>query len=220
MMPGSRRPTGAPEHVALLGDSIFDNGAYTRGEPDVVSHLRRLLPEGWTATLCAVDGATTQTMRTQLARVPPGASALVVAVGGNDALQNSDLLSLRAGSPGKALAVFAERLVAFEGSYRQAVRDVSTLGRPVTVCTIYNGALDDAEARLARVGLMMFNDVIIRAAVELGLGVIELRLVCTDPEDYANPIEPSGRGGLKIAAAVARAVGARTAERPPSLVWR
>jgi hypothetical protein len=28
-------PTG---HIALLGDSMFDNGAYTRGAPDVVTH--------------------------------------------------------------------------------------------------------------------------------------------------------------------------------------
>jgi hypothetical protein len=44
------------EHVVLLGDSIFDNAAYTGREPDVITHLRRLLPNGWQATLCAVDG--------------------------------------------------------------------------------------------------------------------------------------------------------------------
>jgi hypothetical protein len=37
---------------------------------------------------------------------------------------------------------------------------------------------------------------------------IELRHVCTEPADYANPIEPSVRGGAKIARAIARAVGA------------
>jgi len=36
--------------------------------------------------------------------------------------------------------------------------------------------------------------------------VVELRLVCSEPADYANPIEPSVRGGAKIARAVARAV--------------
>ena len=55
--------------VALLGDSIFDNGRYTAGEPDVISHLRRLLPPPWQATLCAADGATTTGLREQLARV-------------------------------------------------------------------------------------------------------------------------------------------------------
>ena len=37
-------------HVVLIGDSIFDNAAYTRGGPDVVSQVRGLLPRGWEAT--------------------------------------------------------------------------------------------------------------------------------------------------------------------------
>ncbi len=40
------------------------------------------------------------------------------------------------------------------------------------------------------------------------LPVVDLRAVCDQPRDYANPIEPSGRGGYKIARAVARACGA------------
>jgi hypothetical protein len=47
------------------------------------------------------------------------------------------------------------------------------------------------------------NDVIIRSAFEFGLPLIDLRLVCSDPRDYANAIEPSVRGGEKIAAAIA-----------------
>jgi hypothetical protein len=46
-------------HIALLGDSIFDNHSYTGGALDVVGHLREALPAPWRATLCAVDGSTT-----------------------------------------------------------------------------------------------------------------------------------------------------------------
>jgi hypothetical protein len=81
-------------------------------------------------------------------------------------------------------------------------------GLPVTLCTIYEGNLGPPAHRLAAVALAVFNDVVLRAAAARGLDVIELRLVCTEPADYANPIEPSVRGGAKIAAAVARAVGA------------
>ena len=45
-------------HVVLVGDSILDNGSYTRGGPDVVSQVRALLPSGWKATLVALDGST------------------------------------------------------------------------------------------------------------------------------------------------------------------
>jgi hypothetical protein len=44
--------------------------------------------------------------------------------------------------------------------------------------------------------------------VERAIDVIDLRLVCTEASDYANPIEPSGTGGKKIADAIAAAVGA------------
>src|SRR3712207_8799829 len=43
-------------HVVLLGDSIFDNGVYVSGGPDVVRQLRDELPPGWQATLRAIDG--------------------------------------------------------------------------------------------------------------------------------------------------------------------
>lgn len=206
-------------HIALLGDSILDNGAYTAGEPDVVTHLRRLLPDGWDATLCAVDGATTGGVPAQLSRVPHDASHLAVSMGGNDALQNSDLLWLRASSSAQVLSMFGERLARFERSYHHALDAALALGRHTILCTIYNGALEDDRAPLARVALSMFNDVILRTAFARGLDVIELRHICTEPGDYANPIEPSGRGGLKIAAAIAQAVGALPADAPPTRVW-
>ena len=206
-------------HVALLGDSIFDNSAYTEGAPDVVTHLRTLLPRSWGATLCAVDGATTRSLSSQLGRVPSAASHVVVAIGGNDALQNSDLLSRPVASTAEALAMFAGRLDAFASAYRGAIQPVIALGRTTAVCTVYNGALEPERATIARVALSLFNDVILRTAVDLRLSVLELRSICSEPADYANPIEPSGKGGLKIARAIALAVGAVHADAAPARVW-
>ncbi|MCP3998341.1 MAG: SGNH/GDSL hydrolase family protein, partial [bacterium] len=81
-----------PSHIALLGDSVFDNAAYTGHEPDVLSHLRAMLPASWQGSLLAVDGATTADLALQLAEVTPGVSHLVISLGGNDALLSSDLL--------------------------------------------------------------------------------------------------------------------------------
>ena len=196
-------------HVVLLGDSIFDNIAYTRGEPGVAAHLQRLVPQGWGVTLLAVDGATTAGLPSQARRVPDDATHVVVSVGGNDALHNSDLLRQRVSSTAEALKMFAARVSAFEDAYRSALDPVIALRHPTTVCTIYNGNLPADEARIARIALMTFNDAILREAFARHLGVIDLRAVCSDPADYANPIEPSGRGGLKIARAIASAVGLR-----------
>jgi lysophospholipase L1-like esterase len=196
-------------HVVLLGDSIFDNGAYTRGGPDVVTQLRGLLPDGWRATLLAVDGDTTAGIARQVARVPADAQHLVVSVGGNDALGQTGLVERAAQSAAQVLGWLADAAEAFERDYRAALARVLALGRPTTVCTIYDGSFPDrAYQRIVRTALAVFDDVVLRAAFALGLPVIELRLVCTEPGDYANPIEPSSQGGAKIAAAIARAVGA------------
>ncbi len=192
-------------HVALLGDSIFDNRAYTCGEPDVADQLRALRAD-WKVTLLALDGSTTTSVGPQISRCPKDASHLVLSLGGNDALGNAHLLDTPVRSSGAALDLFTEALAEFEFNYGNVLDALADRGQPLTVCTIYNGNLPAPGAARARTALMMFNDVIVRAAAARAADVIELRTVCTEPSDYANPIEPSGRGGAKIATAIASAV--------------
>lgn len=76
------------------------------------------------------------------------------------------------------------------------------------VCTIYNGNLEEMQARLARIALMMFNDVILRVAFEHHLDVIDLRLrafrLCKpDPTIRAGRLQDCGGhrtngGGLRL----------------------
>jgi hypothetical protein len=190
-------------HIALLGDSILDNRSYTNGEPDVAGHLRGLLPDGARVTLCAVDGSLTADLSDQFENVPADASHIVVSIGGNDLLQNFDLVTEWASSGVAAFGVFRERLLAFELEYRKALRGVLSLQRPTAICTVYNGNLAPELAPIARGALTMFNDVILRCGFEYYLPIIDLRFICTEAEDYANPIEPSGSGGFKIAKAIA-----------------
>jgi hypothetical protein len=83
--------------------------------------------------------------------------------------------------------------------YRTAVSSLSRLGLPLGVCTVYD-AVPGLEPPL-KAGLSLFNDVIVRLAAEHRLPVLDLRLVCDQPQDYSSlsPIEPSGRGSAKIA---------------------
>jgi hypothetical protein len=211
--------TQQDRHVVLLGDSIFDNGSYTSGGPDVVAQVRGELPAGWRATLLAEDGATTMELGRQLRQVPPAASHLVVSVGGNDALRNIDVLSMRVTSSAQTLIVLGRRAAAFENAYMRAIGEVVSLQRAVLLCTIYNGALDDEFAEPARAALTVFNDVILRAAAALRVDVLDLRSLCTERADYANPIEPSPQGGAKIARGIAIAVGAVAPHAPPPRIW-
>lgn len=194
-------------HIALLGDSILDNRAYTQDEPDVATHLRQLLANSVDVTLCAVDGSTTSDLQPQITKTPSSASHIVVSIGGNDALLNSDLLRTPVASTTEALSLFGKRISQFERSYRRAIESVLTLKRQTAICTIYNGNLDPPEADVARIALMTFNDVILRYGFERHLTIIDLRLVCSAKTDYANHIEPSGSGGLKIAKAIAGWLG-------------
>jgi hypothetical protein len=195
-------------HVALLGDSIFDNQSYVQpGEPDVIRQLRAHLPADWQATLLAVDGSVTTDIRRQLAHLPTDATHLVISVGGNDALGQLDVLATSASSVAEAIARLAAIQDQFEPTYRSMLDAVRAHRLPTAVCTIYNGNFPDAAyQRLATFGVTSWDDTILRCAIERGLPVLELRLICTDAADYANPIEPSARGGEKIAATIAALV--------------
>ena len=191
-------------HVVLLGDSIFDNGAYVSGAPDVVRQLRGALPDGWKATLLAVDGAVTRDVPRQLARLAVDASLLVVSVGGNDALGEAHLLNQPARTIGEGMLVLADARRQFAVGYEAMLEAVLSVGRATALCTIYDANFPGSEGEVIAAALSLFNDVITRAAFSRGLSLIDLRLICSEEADYANPIEPSERGGEKIAAAIAR----------------
>ncbi|MBI0535820.1 SGNH/GDSL hydrolase family protein [Roseomonas sp. KE2513] len=197
-----RQPGGAA-HVVLLGDSSFDNKAYVGGQPDVVTHLRGRLPPPWQATLAAVDGAVSGDVPRQLARVPAEATHLVVSVGGNDGLRQEGVFQQAARSVGEGAARLADVRERFRQDYRAMLDAVLARGLPTALCTVYDPRFPDPlRQRLALAGLALFNDVIIRAAFSRGLPLLDLRLICSEDADFANPIEPSGQGGGKIAGAI------------------
>lgn len=195
-----------PGAVVLLGDSILDNGAYTRGGPEVAAQLQAALPPGWRSVLAAVDGATTADVPGQMREVPDDAAVLVLSAGGNDLLMHSSVIDEPANGSAQVLAKLARLADDFEVDYRAMLRHVLAPGLPTALCTVYNGNLPPPQDRLAAAAMAVFDDRILRVALEKGLPVIELRAVCSRPEDYANPIEPSSVGGEKIARAIARLV--------------
>lgn len=199
------------EHIVLLGDSIFDNRAYVSG-PDVVAQLRAAIPAGWHATLLAVDGHLAGHIPDQLEKLPGDATFLVVSAGGNNALQLISRL-------GQGVELYAEVLIdlayeqaAFEKEYEAAIRTALGKGRPVGVCTVYYPNFPEPELQeSAKAVLAVFNDVILRTAFRHHLPVIDLRAVCDEAADFANPIEPSEHGGEKIVRAILELVRRRRA---------
>ena len=194
-------------HVVLLGDSILDNAAYVGGGLDVVQQLRQRLPHGWKATLGALDGSTTRDVPGQLRLLPADATHLVLSVGGNDALGSIDFLDAPARSTAEALLGLTEIADGFERGYHAMLTEVLARGLPTAVCTIYYPRFPDATLqKIAVTALTVFNDCIIRLAFFHRIPLLDLRFVCTEEGDYANPIEPSVRGGEKIARALVETV--------------
>jgi hypothetical protein len=204
----------AMPHIILLGDSIFDNARYTGGKPDVIAQVKGRLEGKGQASLLAVDGATTSSIESQLDRLPADASHLVMSVGGNNALGSQSVLTAPTKTTGDGLLRLAAVVEEFSANYQRAVQACLERHLPSTICTIYNGNFSDpAYQRQVKTALTAFNDIILRISLEHRLTVIDLRQICTRPEDYANPIEPSSIGGLKIADAIIDAVSGQIGNR-------
>jgi hypothetical protein len=195
------------KHIVLLGDSIFDNGCYVPGEPDVLAQVQEILPEGSKATLLARDGSFVRDVTTQLEDLPRDATHLVVSAGGNDALQHSGLLYEQTGSVADTIDRLAAVKHEFEQDYGSLIEVMLARGLPTALCTIYDANFADVSMRaLANVGLSIFNDVITREVSARDLALIDLRVLFDSTEDYANEIEPSAQGGQKIAVRIAEFV--------------
>jgi len=193
-------------HIALLGDSTLDNAPYTKGGPAVVDHLQDRLSEPDRATLLAVDGAITSMVDTQVDQLPDSTTHILLSVGGNDVLKHIALLGNPTSSVKDGLHMMAESVERFDEAYRAALGSVLDAGLPTTVCAIYAGDFDDPSMqRVINVALSMYNNVILQAAMDHMCPVIDLRRVCTEQADFTQQIEPSERGGEKIAAAIYKA---------------
>lgn len=190
--------------VVLCGDSIFDNAAYVDGAPEVAAQLRALLHPDDAVTLLAVDGSVSEEMAAQFEAISADATHLIVSTGGNDILHHTALLDAKVDTVADALARIREASAGFADAHRRAVELAATLDLPVAFCTIYDANMGP----LITTALSIFNDAITRNVHRAGVDLIDLRLVCTDAADYANPIEPSVEGGEKIAHAISRYVTA------------
>jgi hypothetical protein len=142
----------------------------------------------------------------QLASLPADATHLVVSVGGNDALGHAHLLGVPVRTVAEGIALLSRAQSRFERDYAAMLDGVLATGLPTAVCTVYDTNPSEPDHAVIRGALALFNDAITRAAFARRVPVVDLRLVCTEAGDYANPIEPSVAGGARIARAVAAQV--------------
>lgn len=190
------------DNIVLLGDSIFDNAAYVPGEPCVTDQLREIVGNGVRVSMLAVDGDFVTDVQRQIKRLPGQATHLFISAGGNDALTHAYKLANDYSTSEELFAEWSGIQAGFRQDYRDMLQSVLEVERKTAVCTIYDAV--PGIDRIAMTALSLFNDVIVAEAVAFGLPLVDLRHVCTEPDDYSpiSPIEPSCQGGAKIAAAL------------------
>mmetsp|Transcript_50378 Transcript_50378/g.100196 ORF Transcript_50378/g.100196 Transcript_50378/m.100196 type:complete len:254 (+) Transcript_50378:61-822(+) len=190
-------------HIALVGDSVLDNKAYTGGGPCVTEHLElKVSSRHWSVTNCAVDGDVVQdVIESQIKTVPSSATFIVISAGGNDGLQLLSSLE----SEGLTCSSFCDKLAnierVFRDRYSQMLQSLGQLGLPMLVCTVYHPRFERHEWRtqiIASIGVACLNRVIRSEARKRRLPIIDLAWVFNRERDYANAIEPSSWGGDKI----------------------
>jgi hypothetical protein len=208
-------------HPVLLGDSVFANATYVGEEQDVITHLRGHLGAADAATLLAVDGSVTADITDQLEGLPEAASHLFISVGGNDALRQAGFLDENARHVAIVLRRMREIAEQFLDVYDGMLETALSHNLPVSVCTIYFPRFPHPGTQKAALSALSgFNDCIMLSAIRRNLPVLDLRQVCNDITDYANPIEPSAGGGAKIAAAIHRTLTDRDWSHSRTEVFR
>jgi hypothetical protein len=194
-------------HVVLLGDSIFDNQPYVAPNEATIDFVRKILPNRWQATLLAKDGATVLDIGGQQNQMDLKDKFVFLSIGGNDALKASGILNQPATNSSEVFAKLADIQQAFFGSYCKMLEGVLAVGGKTTLCTIYDPNFPDQRfQRLAKAGLTIYNDCILRAGCKYGLPLIDLRIAFNDRKFYANPIEPSAEGSQKLAELIWRVI--------------
>ena len=205
------------KHIILAGDSIFDNGVYVPGGPDVTNQIESLIDANDKVTLLAVDGNIINDVADQLKRLPDDATHLFISVGGNDALHVLHTLQNQVNSIAEGFLHFHNIRKEFDRKYQAMLSNALSYNLPITVCTIYKPCLshrnavrllgyveggslsNDEQQKISNTALPIINDVILEGAVKAGLPVIDLKVIFDDVADYANEIEPSAVGGMKMA---------------------
>jgi len=195
--------------ITLIGDSVFDNKVYVGEDKSTIEQLQSLLPKH-ECELLAVDGSVTEDVINHQLPKLNNPDVIFVSSGGNDALKYSDIIYN--GFDEKSISILKSAQTEFHTVYENLIKKIKIYGKPSVCFTIYSGNFDrdyglrsndgtDMQ-KAADVLISIFNDIIYRICSTYSIRVIENRDLFTSPDDYANPIEPSSLGSLKMAKAM------------------
>jgi len=196
------RQRGPLRHVVLLGDALVD--AYSSIDKTPGKFEDALLPgtrDQW--KISVVSAAEVE--RAGLALVlPSDATHAIIFIEGNYAIEQSGLLQSGPGAYAQALEQLSLAADEFERTLARLIHVAQAARLVIMVCTMFQpNYKDPVRQRAACAALAVFNDRVTKRAAEARVAVIDLRLICNEPEDYDKPTQLS-KSGLQKAANIIR----------------
>ena len=198
----SARGRGPDRHVVLLGDALLE--AYSSIDKTPGKFEDALLPgtrNQW--KISVVSAAEVERAESSLV-LPKDATHAIVFIEGNHAIEQSGLLHSAPDACVQTLEQLALAADEFERTLARLIH-VAQAARLVTlVCTMFQpNYKDPVRQRTACAALAVFNDRVTKRAAQTRASVIDLRLICDEPDDYDRPTRLS-QSGLQKAANVIR----------------
>ncbi len=188
--------------MVLLGDALVE--AYSSIDKTPGEFENSLLPgtrNQW--KISVVSAAEIERAGSALV-LPRNATHAVIFIEGNHAIEQSGLLHSRPDSYGQKLEQLALAADEFEGTLERLIQVARAARLVIMVCTMFQpNYKDPLRQRTACAALAVFNDRVTKRAAEARVALIDLRLICNEPEDYDRPTRLS-KSGLQKAANVIR----------------
>jgi hypothetical protein len=206
--PTSHKPSAASapgrphRHVVLLGDALLD--AYSSIDKTPGEFENALLPgtrDQW--KISVVSAAEVERAGPSLV-LPGDATHAIIFIEGNQAIEQSGLLHSQSNAYGQTLEQLSLAADEFERTFALLVHAAQAARLVIMVCTMFApNYRDPVRQRTACAALAVFNDRVTKRAAEARVSLIDLRLICNEPEDYDKPTRLS-KSGLQKAANVIR----------------
>jgi hypothetical protein len=193
---------GRLRHVVLLGDALLD--AYSSIDKSPGEFENALLPgtrDQW--KISVVSAAAVERAGPSLV-LPQDATHAIIFIEGNHAIEQSGLLHSRPGAYGQKLEQLSLAADEFERTLARLIHAAQAARLVIMVCTMFQpNYKDPVRQRTACAALAVFNDRVTKRAAEAKASLIDLRLICNEPDDYDKPTQLS-KSGLQKAANVIR----------------
>jgi len=207
--PSSQKPSAASapgrgpvRHVVLLGDALLE--AYSSIDKTPGQFEDALLPGTRNQWKISVVSAAEVAHDGPALALPTDATHAMIFIEGNHAIEQSGLLHSRPGAYGQTLEQLSLAADEFERTLARLIHVAQAARLVIMVCTMFQpNYKDPLRQRTACAALAVFNDRVIKRAAEARASLIDLRLICNEPEDYDQPTRLS-QSGLQKAANVIR----------------